>query len=349
MRIGVANVQVPFVRGGAEVHADNLVGQLRARGFETDLITIPFKWYPPERLLESIATARMLDLSEANGVQIDRLIGLKFPIYLAPHPSKVLWILHQYRSAYDLWDHPEYGDLINLPQGQAVRAAVHHADRRFIPEAMAIYANSRNVADRLEKYNNIVAKPLYHPPAEAERFRSDDAQDFFFFPSRITPLKRQRLVIEALALCREPVRVVFAGSAEVPSYMAGLQQLSAEAGLGDRVFFKGFTSDAEKLDLYATSLGVVYPPVDEDYGYVTLEAMLASKPVITTTDSGGPLEFVDHERTGLVCKPDALDLAASMDKLWRNRTIAARMGGAGREFYEALGISWDKVVEVLTA
>ena len=348
MRIGVANVQVPFVHGGAEVHANNLVQQLRARGFETELITVPFKWYPPERLLESIAIARMLDLSEANGVRIDRLIGLKFPIYLAPHPDKVLWILHQYRSAYDLWDDSEHGDLINLPMGQAVRAAVHHADRRFIPEAKAIYANSRNVADRLERYNGITAKPLYHPPAGAERFQSADARDYFFFPSRITPLKRQRLVIDALALCKEPVRVVFAGAAEVPSYMAELQQRSRETGLGERVVFKGFTSDEEKLDLYAHSLGVVYPPVDEDYGYVTLEAMLSCKPVITTLDSGGPLEFVEHEQTGLVCTPDAAGLAAMMDELWRNRVIAMRMGEAGREFYDALGISWDKVIEALT-
>ncbi|EIZ77172.1 putative glycosyl transferase [Novosphingobium sp. Rr 2-17] len=349
MRIGVTNVQVPFVKGGAEVHADNLVSQLQARGFEAELITIPFKWYPPERLLESIAIARMLDLSESNGMRIDRLIGLKFPIYLAPHPDKVLWILHQYRSAYDLWDHPEHGDLINLPQGQAVRAAVHHADKRFLPEATAIYANSRNVADRLKRYNGIAATPLYHPPSGAERFRSAPALDYFFFPSRITPLKRQNLVIEALARCREPVRVVFAGTAEVLSYMAELLERCREVGLGDRAVFKGFTSDAEKLDLYAESLGIIYPPVDEDYGYVTLEAMLSRKPVITTNDSGGPLEFVEHERTGLICAPDATQLAARMDELWRDRSIASRMGEAGRGYYDALGISWDNVVEVLTA
>lgn len=349
MRIAVANVQVPFVHGGAEVHADNLVRHLRARGFETELVTIPFKWYPPERLIESIAAARMLDLTEANGVRIDRLIGLKFPIYLAPHPDKVLWILHQYRSAYDLWDHPDHGDLINLPSGQAVRAAIHYADRRFIPEARAVYANSRNVAQRLAHYNGINAKPLYHPPGDAEQFHCAVAEDFLFFPSRITPLKRQLLVIEALALCKQPVRVVFTGAAEVPAYMAELQQRCRETGLGDRAVFAGFTSQAEKLDYFARSLGIVYSPVDEDYGYVTLEAMLSSKPVVTTLDSGGPLEFVEHESTGFVCAPDAASLATSMDELWCNRSVASRMGKAGRALYDALGISWDLVVETLTA
>lgn len=349
MRIGVANVQVPFVHGGAETHADNLVNQLRMRGHDADLITMPFKWYPPERLIESMAMARMLDLSEANGQRIDRLICLKFPIYFAPHPDKVLWILHQYRSAYDLWDHPEYGDLIRLEQGAAVRNAIRYADSKYIGEARAVFANSRNVAERLARYNEIDAAPLYHPPAHAERFYTDTASDFLFFPSRITPLKRQDLVVEALAHCRQPVKVVFAGAAEVPSYMAHIEDLCRRSGLGDRVVFRGYTSEDEKLALYATCLGVVYPPVDEDYGYVTLEAMLASKPVITVSDSGGPLEFVDSALSGRVSDPVPMQLARCMDEIWQDRALARRMGKVGREIYDAMGISWDHVVEVLTA
>ena len=49
-----------------------------------------------------------------------------------------------------------------------------------------------------------------------------------------------------------------------------------------------YISDEEKLRLYANCLGVIYPPLDEDYGYITLEAMLAQKPVVTTRDAGGP-------------------------------------------------------------
>ncbi|WP_374419719.1 glycosyltransferase family 4 protein [Novosphingobium arvoryzae] len=349
MRIGIANVQVPFVHGGAEVHAQNLVEQLRARKFEAELITVPFKWYPPQQLIDSIAIARMLDLSEANGVRIDRLIGLKFPAYLMPHPNKVLWILHQYRAAYDLWDHPEFGDLINLPGGQAVRETIRYADNRFIPEARAIHANSRNVANRLAAFNGIAAAPLYHPPAQAERFYGDDAQDYLFFPSRITNLKRQDLVVEALALCREPVRVVFAGAAEAPAYVAAITQRVRELGLDERAVFAGFTSDADKLKLYAECRGVVYPPVDEDYGYVTLEAMLAHKPVVATSDSGGPLEFIVPGETGLVCEPTAPALAAALDALWQDRVRARNMGTAGHAHYAAMGISWDVVVDVLTA
>lgn len=342
-------MRVPFVHGGAETHADNLVTQLRMRGCEAELVSIPFKWYPPQAILDSMAMARLLDLTETNGARIDRLIGLKFPAYFAPHPDKVLWILHQHRTAYELWDHPEFGDLINFPDGKAVRDAIRHADNLFLPEARAIHTNSRNVSDRLKRFNKIDAAPLYHPPNGAELLYRDEADAYVYFPSRITRLKRQDLVIQALALCREPVHVVFSGTPECAIYMAELQDAVARHGLHDRVRWLGFLPEQEKLRLYARCLAVIYPPTDEDYGYVTLEAMLAGKPVVTTSDAGGPLEFLIDRETGLVAEPTASSLALAMDRMWRDPRRAAQMGMAGRERYDQLGISWDHVVEVLTS
>lgn len=349
MRIGVVSVQVPFVRGGAEVHAENLVTQLRARSHEAELITIPFKWYPPQQIVNTIATSRMIDLTEANGVKIDRLIGLKFPAYLIPHPDKVLWILHQHRTAYELWDHPSFGDLIRFPDGQAVREAIHYADNKFLPDAKAIYANSQNVSDRLWKFNRVSAPPLYHPPANAEDFYRGEPSDYFYFPSRITRLKRQDLVLAALAACREPVCVVFSGLPESSEYMAELTAAVARHQLESRVRWAGFVSDFEKRKLYADCLAVVYPPIDEDYGYVTLEAMLSHKAVVTTTDAGGPLEFLQSGETGLVAPPEPEALAAILDDAWRSRARMAEMGDAARTHYQALNISWDNVVDMLTA
>lgn len=349
MRIGIVSVQVPFVHGGAELHARNLRAQLRNRGFDAELITLPFKWYPSQAILDSIAISRLVDLTESDGQKIDRIIGLKFPAYLVPHPNKVLWILHQHRSAYELWDHPAYGDLIDLPDGRAVRDAIHYADNRFIPEARAVYANSRRVAERLARNNNISATPLYHPPGGADNFHPGEATDYFFFPSRFTRIKRQDLVVEALARCREPVRVVFAGGEDTPAYLRDLQARARKLRLGDRAVWKGFITEAEKVALYAGCLGVVYPPTDEDYGYITLEAMLAHKPVVTTRDSGGPLEFVVDGESGLVVDADASELAEAMDRLWRDRSSARRMGDNGFALYRDKQISWDTVIDALTS
>jgi glycosyltransferase involved in cell wall biosynthesis len=347
MRILIATAQVPFVRGGAEMLAEGLHTALTAAGHDTELVRLPFKWYPPERILEQVLSARLFDLTESSGRTIDRVIGLKFPAYLIPHPNKVLWILHQYRAAYDLWG-GELCDLMHYPNGQEVRDAIRAADRAFIPEARASYTIAQNVTDRLKRFCGLDAETLYHPPAGAGSFHCAAAEDFLYYPSRINRTKRQLLVVEALAQCREPVRIRFAGPADDAGYQGEIGDRVRSLGLADRVEFLGSVDEERKRDLYARCLGVVFPPLDEDYGYVTLEAMLASKPVITCSDSGGPLEFVRDGETGLVVEPTADGLAGAMDRLWRERTFAVRSGEAGRDRYAQLNISWEHVVATLT-
>jgi glycosyltransferase involved in cell wall biosynthesis len=94
---------------------------------------------------------------------------------------------------------------------------------------------------------------------------------------------------------------------------------------------------------------VIFPPFDEDYGYVTPEAMLARKPVITCCDSGGPLEFVIHRQTGLVAESRPESLAAAMDELWDPGTPAHQWGEAGRQRYADMHIGWSHVLEKLLA
>src|SRR5260370_30156486 len=194
MRILIATTNVPFIRGGAEAHAEGLREALVAEGHDTEIIAIPFKWYPPEKILDHMLACRLLDLTEVAGTPVDLLIGLKFPAYLIPHPDKVLWILHQFRTAYELWDHP-LGDLIYSPNGDAVRDCIREADRHLIHQARKVFANSANVARRLKDFCDIDSTPLYHPPPYAAKFHSERAEDYFFFPSRLFRPKRHALVL----------------------------------------------------------------------------------------------------------------------------------------------------------
>jgi glycosyltransferase involved in cell wall biosynthesis len=348
MRVVIATAQVPFVRGGAEILADGLRDALRAAGHEVDVAAVPFGWQPQERILDHMLACRLLDLTESCGVGIDRVIGLKFPAYLVPHPNKVLWLLHQHRAAYDLWGHPQ-GDLHTGPHAAQIREAIRHAEQRLLPEAKALYTIAANVSARLKRFCGVDSEPLYHPPAHAEEFHGAAAEDYFFFPSRLHPLKRHDLVLRALGQTRRPVRVRFAGLGAHPGLLAELEGLARELGVTGRVEWLGNVDEGQKRDLYARSLGVIFPPLDEDYGYVTLEAMLSAKPVVTCTDSGGPLEFVVPNETGLVCEPDPPALAAALDRLWDDRAGARAMGEAGRARYQALGISWRRVVGRLAA
>jgi glycosyltransferase involved in cell wall biosynthesis len=348
MRVLIATTHVPFIRGGAEIHAEGLRDALQAEGHEAEIVAIPFKWYPPQKVLDHMLACRLLDLSEVMGTPVDLMIGLKFPAYLIPHPRKVLWILHQFRTAYDLWDH-RLGDLIYTADGAEVRDAIRQADRQIIPRARRVFANSANVAARLKCFCDIDAHPLYHPPPNADQFYSGKAEDYLFFPSRLCLPKRQSLVLEALAHTKRAVRVRFAGTADQPAYKNELKSLARRLRVQDRVEWLGQVTEEEKRELYARALGVIYPPLDEDYGYVTLEAMLAAKPVVTCADSGGPLEFVRHNETGLIAEPLGESLAQSLDHVWDYREQARNWGEAGRALYENMDITWPGVVRKLLA
>ena len=346
LRILIATVRVPFVNGGAEILAEGLRRVLIEAGHRAEIVAIPFKWYPPERILDQMLACRLLDLSETFEVPVDRLIGLKFPAYMIPHQRKGIWMLHQHRQAYDLWQHP-LSDLHTYANGSEVRAAIHRADTELIPQAQGIFTISRNVALRMKSHCGVNAIPLYHPPQDAALFYTRPAENFLYFPSRINPLKRQELVLQALAQTRAPVRVYFSGSATEAAFERKCITLAQKGGCADRVQWLGSVSEEQKRDLYARSLGVLFPPVDEDYGYVTLEGMLAQKPVITCTDSGGPLEFVVDQRTGVIAEPKPEALAAAMDRLWGDRERARQWGEAGRQRYDDLHIHWDNVLEKL--
>lgn len=348
MRVAILSHKIPFVSGGAELLARNLARAVEQAGHEAALIEPPLKWYPPAVLYDAVLAALLTDLSEANGIAIDRLIGLKFPAYLAPHPNKVLWVIHQHREAYDLWDRGE-GALANSPGGAAAKAMVEACDAAAFAEAQAVYGIAGTVSERIARYNGVAAEALYSPPDGAADFYSAPAEDFLFFPSRLSALKRQDLALDALRRTRNPVKLAFAGVPDTPQEGDRLARLTEDYGLAERVTWHGAVSHAAKCALYARCLGVVYPPRDEDYGYVTLEAMLAHKPVITTSDSGGPTEFVRDGETGLIAAPDAAALAGAMDRLWADRAAAARLGEAGRQRYAEMPIGWPAIVERLLA
>lgn len=349
MRIVVASVQVPFVRGGAEVLAEGLLEALRSAGHEADLITVPFNQGEPEIIADQMLACALLDLKEVSGMKVDRLIALKFPAYLIPHPNKVVWLMHQHRPVYDLWESP-LGDLRNAPRGTIVREIIRRADAKMCSEVKGLFTISQNVTQRLREFWNVESTPLHHPPADADAFYcAEQPGDYIFYPSRVSPNKRQDLVLRALALTRHPVRIRFAGVADNAAYGEEMLQLAHKLRVHTRTDWMGYLDEKTKRDLYAHALAVVFPPFDEDYGYVTLEAMLASKPVITCSDSGGPLEFVRHDQTGLVTAPTAEALASAMDMLWQDRQLAQTIGRAARRNYDARNLSWSNVVRSLLA
>ena len=337
----VCEAQVPFVHGGAEIHVRELVRELRARGYDAELVSVPFKWYPKEEILPHAAAWRLLDLSESNGRSVDLVIASKFPTYFARHPRKVAWLIHQYRAAYELCGTP-YSDFSHIESDVGLRDRLIRLDTEMLQECRAIYTNARNTAGRLAKFNGLSAEALYHPPRLASRLKAGPYGDYILSVGRLESVKRVDLIVRALALADPALRLVIAGEG---SQRSNVEREAEVAGVAHRVTFLGATDDDALIELYAGALGVAYPPYDEDFGYVTLEAFLARKPVITCRDSGGPNEFVTDSVNGLVCEPEPDALARAMSFLSADRGRAAAFGAAGHEVARA--ITWDGVIEKL--
>jgi len=340
VRIAVCAPAVPFVHGGAEILAETLVEELRARDHETELVTVPFKWYPEARVLSQALLWRLLDLSEADGRPIDRVIATKFPAYVVRHPNKVVWLLHQFRQAYD-YDRTELGQFGEDPFDRATVQAVHRLDRAVLGEAKAVFATSENVAARLNDSIGLRAEVLPHPPQRLD-YRCDGYGDFVLSVGRLDIAKRVDLLLEAMALGDPSIRVVVVG--EGPD-RDRLEEFARDQQLDGRVTFAGRVGSDELADLYARCLAVFYAPRDEDFGMVPFEAFLAQKPVITTRDAGGPLEIVADRRNGLVCEPAAEAVATAVSWLSVHRDEAKAWGRAGRE--EALRVTWEAAIERL--
>jgi glycosyltransferase involved in cell wall biosynthesis len=345
MKVAIATVQVPFIQGGAEILAQSLQTQLLARGHSCDIISIPFKWYPPETLADCMMMGRMLDLTEVNGERIHVVIALKFPAYYTRHDNKVVWLLHQHRQAYDLWG-TEFGDLHTFTSGERMRRVILEHDTRYLGEARGIFTISNNVTRRLAQYNSLNATTLYHPPADHDLFRCDGYEPFVFCPGRIDQMKRQRLVVEAARHLKSGMKIVIAGRG-TESETAHLVNLIREHNLSDRVTLAGYISEEQKRDYYARCRAVFFGGYEEDYGYVVLEAYYAAKPVIALDDTGGALEFVEDKVNGFVAANRARVLADRIDLLGDDESLAEKMGQAGARMLEEKQVNWDHVISAL--
>jgi glycosyltransferase involved in cell wall biosynthesis len=341
MRVAIATVQVPFITGGAEALAEGLKAAMVARGHTADIVTLPFRFFPPEEVERSMRVWEGEDFTRLNLYDADRVVCLKFPAYGLKHASKSLWLCHQHRGTYDLFDAEK-----STPEERGLKESIAAFDAKHLPAVGPRHTISRRVSERLKQFNGIDSTPVYHPPPMAPDHYTAAAQPYVFFPSRVEHAKRQEMLVRAMKALRGPGYAVFAGEG---GQIGAMRALAAKLGVVDRVRFLGRVTREEMLGLYANATAVCFTPLDEDYGYVTLEAMLSSKPVITCTDSGGPLEFVEEGETGHVVAPDPEEIARVLGTLMAQPSRAARMGRAARVRYGKLVPGWNQVVDTLLA
>lgn len=348
-RILVLGAKVPFTHGGQEILVATLIKHLKARGHEADVIELPFNPLPKQNLLTQAAMWRSLDLEQFAGSKIDLIIGTKFPTYYARHPKKSVWLVHQLRSFYDLHGGC-YSDMGDDPRDEVLRRLITDGDTLALGESAYLSAISKNVAERLQSFNGLSATTLYPPLPLGERYQSRSAKPYILSVGRLCRIKRVDLMLNAMKNVSPEVSLKVVGGADEPGVMEYFNSIIKGHDIGARVEFLGRVSDEALIDLYAEAMGVFYAPFDEDYGYVTLEAMASGRPVVTATDSGGTLEFVKDGENGRIVSPDPMAFAEAFNGLLADPEGSKRMGAAGRAFIESSGMlsqGWDTLIDAL--
>jgi glycosyltransferase involved in cell wall biosynthesis len=325
--VAVVTSSPPFVEGGHLVIARALVTALLEAGHKADLVLTPQNRFG--RQGAAYAATWLTDVGQtADGRKVDQVISLRFPSYAVRHPRHVCWLNHTMREYYDLW--PRFrGELSGLNRAKEGlrRRVIHAADRYLLTRNVTkLFVQSETIRRRLGHWPEVHAEVL-HPPAPPRAYRVDDYEPYVFAVSRFAPLKRMALVVDALAQPEAAgIKAVLAGEGEELNEVAARVRA---AGLGDRVRLTGRLSEAELLDHLARCRAVVFPPFDEDFGFVTVEAFASARPVITCRDSGGPTELVVDGRSGFVVDPTPSAMASAFRRVIDDRDLAARLGAAG--------------------
>lgn len=379
----VAPCPVPYVIGGAENLFRGLQDHINRRTpHQAEIIKLPTREHSFWDLVESYRRWSQLDVTG-----FDIVVSTKYPAWMVRHPRHVVYMQHKLRGLYDTYHFlgapPEYPDApapvrelrsfwtehhgqraaldelferlfalredASLPvdlfafPGPFIREVLHALDAiGLAPEEIHRHgAISQTVAAREDYFPEGVEVFVAHHPTSLEGIRPRPGRGrYLLCVSRLDNAKRTHVTIEAMAHAAVgELRIAGTGPDE--------ERLREMAAGDPRIRFLGRVPDDELPSLYEGARAVVFVPYYEDYGLITLEAMLAGKPVITLADSGGTTELIDDGVNGLVAEPSADALGDAMARLWRDRRAARRMGRAARARAEQ--ITWEPVVRELLA
>ena len=173
------------------------------------------------------------------------------------------------------------------------------------------------------------------------------------FVGRLVERKGLVHLLDALASLRgrRPLELDIVGDGPLRGL---LEERTRELGLGDVVRFRGFVPAAELRRSFAHADAFVLPAVEdakgdvEGLGVVLIEAQMHGVPVIASA-SGGIVDIVLHERTGLLVPPgDAVALAGAIERLAGDEALRTRLAASGREHADAT-FSWEAIIDRLVA
>jgi glycosyltransferase involved in cell wall biosynthesis len=327
----VATVSASGVVGGAEKFYQGLTNALNSQGLNADLINVISDEKDFDSIKKSYLRFYDLDVSKYDGI-----ITTKAPGYAVRHSNHITYLQHTIRVFYDMFD-VEFRNPSEELNKQ--RKYIQYIDTLALgyPRTKKIFVIGYEVKNRLLHFNNLKSEVLYQGLIKDNYYCNN--YDYIFMPGRLHRWKRVDLAIAAMRYVKSPVKLKIAGTGEDCDYFK-----EKARGLAS-VEFLGYVEDDKLTELYSNSLAVVFIPIREDFGLITIEAFRSKKPVITCSDSGEPFFIVKNDLTGYICNPDPIELAYKIDYLYQNKAYAKDLGVRGFESIQH--ITWDKTATKL--
>ena len=371
---------VPFTVGGMENMMGGLYEQINNNtSHQAELLKLPTKEHSFWDLIDSYYQFYKLDVSHFDAV----IVG-KYPAWMVQHNKKIFYVAHRLRGLYDTYHYmnqpvvvprgnPKIDKIMDYMMGNPhpisldtffhliyqlkstagadetpffvfpgpfIRALVHYMDEYAFRETEldTYYSISRTVKDREDYFpEGSRVEAVYLPSGQVSEQTGE--YRYIFMVSRLDRPKRIDLLIKAMKYVKSDIPLYIAGTGPEKEHLEKL------AGSDKRIHFLGFVSDQEVDQYYANALVIPYFPKEEDYGLITIEAMMHKKAVITTVDAGGPTEFVHDYQTGFVTQCDPKAIAEKIDYMVQHPDAAKEMGenafGIVRE------ITWEKVLDTI--
>ena len=342
MKVLIVTNMAPFIWGGAEELAYNLRKNLEHEGHQSEILRIPFQWDPINIVPSQMLMVRALEISN-----VDHVISLKFPAYLLEFPRKSLWLIHQFRQIYDLFESNQ-SQYESLQGFKEVQGLIKSADNDYFSQLSRLYCISEVTRQRLQKFNGFNATVLIPPVNDPELFNNKRNDGYIFAGGRINSMKRQHLLLEAMQYADPSVKLIIAGPPDTHSDGVLLETLVQRFNLGDRVKLDlGFLPKKKYADYINYSNAIACIPVDEDMGYFAMEAALSYKPIITTNDSGGILTIAKNRESGWVVEPMPESIGSAMSEAINQPRTSIRYGSAAYEILKNLDLNWPRAIEAL--
>jgi glycosyltransferase involved in cell wall biosynthesis len=219
-----------------------------------------------------------------------------------------------------------------------IKKIITFLDKKAMENIKSFSAISKTILNRKNYFPSKREVDIIYPPSTLSDLK-DGRYDYFFVVSRLDRAKRVDLIIQAYKKANTQIPLKIAGTGELYSE---LYELSKD---DNRIELVGFLSDKELAKYYSNAYAVIFIPIQEDYGLVTIEAMKCSKAVITTIDSGGVLEFVEDNITGVVTTPSITDLTHAIELLSSDRQLTLQMGRQAKEVVK--NIRWQNSIDRL--